>query len=230
MGEKEIIKKLRTLSDKKYLASYKKFGINTREALGVSVPEIRKLDKDIGKNHALALELWKSKIHEAKILAALIDNPEKVSEKQMESWVKDFDSWDVCDAVCMNLFDKTRFAEKKIFQWSKRKEEYVRRAAFVLIASLAVHDKKAPDSEFEKFFPLIKSAAADERNFVKKAVNWALRQMGKRNENLRKSALKAAEEILKNDSKSARWIALDAIRELKKKIILVSSGSNNFSY
>ncbi|HLE07980.1 MAG TPA: DNA alkylation repair protein [archaeon] len=214
---KEIIKELKSFSEPEYLVMGEKFACPVENSWGVPIPYIRKLAREIGKDHELALELWKHRIREVKQLATLIDKPEKVTEKQMEFWVKAFDCWVLCDHVCMNLFDKTKFAEKKIFEWSKRKEEFVRRAAFVLIASLAVHDKSAKDSDFEKFFPLIKSAATDERNFVKKAVNWALRQIGKRNEDLRKSALKTAKEILKFDSKSARWIASDAIIELKKK-------------
>jgi len=175
--------------------------------------------KEIGKNHLLAQRLWNSGVHEARILAGMIDPPEEVTEKQMERWVMDFDSWDVCDQVCSNLFDRTKFAHKKAMDWSKRGEEFVKRAGFVLMATLAVHDKEAGDKEFLKFFPIIKREARDERNFVKKAVNWALRQIGKRNLHLNQKASKTAKEIQGIDSKSAKWIASDAIRELTSETV-----------
>lgn len=214
MQYKEIIKKLKSLANPKNVEGMARFGINPNNTLGVSVPAVRDIAKKIGKNHKLAKQLWDSKIHEARLLAGFIDIPEEVTEKQMEKWVKDFDSWDICDQLCGNLFDKTPFAYKKTFEWSKRKEEFVKRAGFVLMAVLSVHDKKAEDKKFEKFFSLIKKHSIDERNFVKKAVNWALRQIGKRNINLNKKAVKIAKEIKKINSKSAKWIALDALREL----------------
>ena len=214
MQYKEIIKKLKSLANPKNVEGMARFGINPNNTLGISVYVVRNIAKKIGKNHKLAKQLWDSKIHEARLLAGFIDIPEKVTEKQMEGWVKDFDSWDICDQLCGNLFDKTPFAYKKTFEWSKRKEEFVKRAGFVLMASLSVHDKKAEDKKFEKFFPLIKKHSIDERNFVRKAINWALRQTGKRNINLNKKAIKIAKEIKKTDSKSAKWIASDALREL----------------
>lgn len=217
MDCKQIVAKLKSLSNPKNVEGMARFGICSEKTLGVSIPDVRKLAKEIGKNHALAQELWKSGIHEAKILAGMIDEPARVTEKQMDSWIKDFDSWDVCDQVCANLFDKTRFAHVKAIEWASRKAEFEKRAGFALMACLAWHDKKAQDSEFEKFFPIIKRESTDERNYVRKAVNWALRQIGKRNVNLCKSALKTAKEIQKSDSKAANWIAADAIRELDKK-------------
>jgi 3-methyladenine DNA glycosylase AlkD len=175
--------------------------------------------KQIGKNHLLARKLWISGVHEARILAGLIDDPEMVTEKQMESWVKDFDSWDVCDQVCSNLFDQTRFAHKKAIEWSKRNEEFVKRAGFVPMAALAVHDKEKSDREFENFFFLIKKEATDERNFVKKAVNWSLRQIGKRSAYLNRLAIKTAEMIQKKNSKAASWVASDALRELTSEAV-----------
>ncbi len=177
----EILIKLKSLSNPEAVAGMARFGINTKKAYGVSIPDLRKMAKGIGKNHILAQKLWDSGIHEARILAGMIDLPERVTEKQMKHWVKDFNSWDVCDQVCSNLFDKTKFAYPKAIKWSKRNEEFVKRAGFVLMAALAVHDKEASDKEFLKFLPIIKREATDERNFVKKAVNWALRQIGKRN-------------------------------------------------
>ncbi|NIO44265.1 MAG: DNA alkylation repair protein [Candidatus Aenigmarchaeota archaeon] len=219
MKYQEIMKKLKYLSNPKNVEGMVRFGINPKNTLGISVYVIRKMAKDIGKDHELALKLWNSKIHEARMLAGFLAEPEKTNEKLMEKWVKDFDSWDVCDQVCGNLFDKTEFAYKKAVEWSKRKEEFVKRAGFVLMATLSVHDNKANDKQFEKFFPYIKKESTDERNFVKKAVNWALRQIGKRNLNLNKKAIKVAKEIKNINSKSARWIASDAIRELTSEAI-----------
>lgn len=192
-----------------------RFGINTKNAYGVPIPVLRKIAKETGKDHALAMELWSSGIHDARILASMIDVPEKVTEEQMEDWVKDFDSWDVCDQCCSNLFSWTKLAFGKAREWSGRDEEFVKRAGFALMAALAVHDKKANDEMFVELIPLIKSGATDERNFVRKAVNWALRQIGKRNKNLNEKAIDAAKEIMKLDSRSARWIATDALKELE---------------
>ncbi|MDP2934407.1 MAG: DNA alkylation repair protein [bacterium] len=217
MITREIINHLKKNSNPKDRVGMSRFGIDIKYALGVKIPVLRSLAKKLGKNHKLALDLWKSKIHEARILASMIDEPQKVSEKQIEEWVKCFNSWDICDQVCMNLFDKTDFAWKKISEWPKRKEEFVKRAGFALMACLAWHDKKTPDKEFIKFFPIIKKYSDDERNFVKKAVNWALRQTGKKNNNLKKHALKTAKEILKINNKTAQWIAADALRELKNQ-------------
>ena len=147
----------------------------------------------------------------------MIDNPKEVTERQMDKWIKDFDSWDICDQTCMNLFDKTPNAHEKATEWAGRKPEYEKRAGFALMACLAVHDKKAEDKKFEKFFTAIKKQSTDDRNFVKKAVNWALRQIGKRNESLKKKAIQTAREIQKIESKAAKWIAADALRELKKR-------------
>ena len=219
MQYNEILKKLKSLSNPKNVEGMARFGINPKNTFGVSIPNLRNLAKQIGKNHDLAQQLWSSGIHEARILAGLIDNAKDVTEEQMEKWVKDFDSWDVCDQVCMNLFDKTSFAYSKAEEWSKRKEEFVKRAGFALMASLSVHDKKAKDEIFLKFLPLIKKESTDERNFVRKAVNWALRQIGKRNKNLNKSAIQTSKEIQKINSKSAKWIASDAIKELTSKSI-----------
>ncbi len=219
MNYNYILKKLKSLSNPKAVEGMARFGINPDNTYGVSIPNLRKMAKEIGKEHTLAQQLWSSGIHEAKILAGMIDVPEVVTEKQMEQWVKEFDSWDVCDQVCMNLFEDTPFAYKKAIAWSKRKEEFIKRAGFVMMARLAVSDKKADDKQFEKFLPIIKRGAADNRNFVKKAVNWALRQIGKRNLRLNKKAIEIAKEIQKIDSKSARWIAADALKELTNKAV-----------
>lgn len=214
MHYKDILQQLKSLSNPEAVAGMARFGINPNNTYGVSIPALRKIARETGKDHALAQKLWQSGIHEARILAGMVDEPEKVTEEQMESWTMDFDSWDVCDQVCSNLFDKTDFAYQKAHEWSGRKEEFVKRAGFVLMATLAVHDKRASDKEFLKFLPIIKREAVDDRNFVKKAVNWALRQIGKRNLNLNNAAIETAKEIQKIDSKAARWIASDALREL----------------
>lgn len=191
-----------------------RFGINPENTYGISIPNLRRLAREIGRDHALAQELWASGIHEARILASMIDESSNVTEEQMEAWARDFDSWDVCDQCCMNLFEKTGYAYQKCVEWSSREEEFVKRAGFALMARLAVSDKKAGDEQFAEFFPIIKREAADNRNYVKKAVNWALRQIGKRNRSLNRVAISTAKEIQEIDSKSARWIASDALREL----------------
>ncbi len=219
MTLKEIINHLKKHSNLKGKEGMARFGINPKYALGVRVPVLRNLAKKVGKDHKLAQDLWKTKIHETRILATMIDEPKKVAEKQMEQWVKGFNSWDLCDQCCMNLFDKIPIAWKKAIEWADRDEEFVRRAGFALMACLAWHDKEAKDKDFMKFFPVIKKYSRDERNFVKKAVNWALRQIGKRNLNLNKEAIKAAKDVQKIDSKIAKWIANDAIRELTNEKI-----------
>ena len=219
MNLEEILEKLKSLSNPKNVEGMARFGINSENTLGVSIPDLRNLAKETGKNHLLAQRLWNSGIHEARILAGMIDLPERVTEKQMEHWVKDFYSWDVCDQVCSNLFDKTKFAYPNAIKWSKRNEEFIKRAGFVLMAALAVHDKEADNQKFMRFLPVIKREANDERNFVKKAVNWALRQIGKRNSALNKIAIQTAKEIQKIDSKSAKWIASDALRELTSEAV-----------
>jgi len=191
-----------------------RFGINPRRTYGVPIPVLRRMAQELGKSHSLALELWESGIHEARILASMIDVPDKVANNQMQKWVKDFDSWDVCDQCCSNLFDKTKTAYQKASEWSSRREEFAKRAGFALMAALAVHDEEAPNAKFLKLLKAIKREANDDRNFVRKAVNWALRQIGKRNLELNGAAIRTAKEIQKMESKSARWIASDALREL----------------
>jgi len=215
----EVLEKLKSNSRPDQLEGMARYGMAVEQRLGVSVPDLRKLAKELGQDHKLALKLWKTGIAEARIVAAMIDDPNKLTEEQMENWVKDINSWDVCDQVCMNLFEKTPLAWQKIIGWSEREEEFVRRTAFSLIACLAWHDKKAKDEEFVKLFPLMMRGATDERNFVKKAVNWALRNIGKRNQNLNKAAIDTAKGIQQLDSKAARWIATDAIRELESEAV-----------
>jgi 3-methyladenine DNA glycosylase AlkD len=213
----EIIHVLEELSNLEDVEGMARFGINPQKVYGVRIPELRRISRESGIDHTLAGKLWDFGFHETRILACMIDDPEMVTEEQMDSWAMDFHTWDLCDQCCMNLFRKTSFAYKKIFQWSEHEEEFVKRAAFTLIAVLAVHDKKAPDSKFEQFFPLIINESTDNRNYVKKAVNWALRHIGKKNTRLNKKAISIAEKIHDIDSKSARWIASDALRELKSE-------------
>ncbi|HEY7161402.1 MAG TPA: DNA alkylation repair protein [Acidobacteriota bacterium] len=217
MDYDELIARLKAMENRTNVAGMARFGINSKNTLGISVVSLRKIAREVGKDHGLAIKLWASGIHEARILACLVAEPTKVTAALMNRWVKDFDSWDVCDQCCMNLFDKTPYAYQKVKEWSARKEEFVRRAAFALMACLAVHDKEASNRDFQRFFPLIKSSATDSRNYVKKAVNWALRQIGKRNAFLHREAMRIANEIAKIDSSSAKWIAADAIRELRSK-------------
>ncbi len=217
MQYKEILEFIKNNHNKKNVEGMARFGINCKNAYGVSIPKLRELAKKIGKNHDLAQRLWKTGIHEARILAGYVDDPLKVSTSQMDQWVTDFDSWDICDQICSSLFDKTHFSYKKTYEWVASEEEYVKRAGYVMIAVLAVHDKKTSDKQIVKFLPVIIKGSKDERKFVKKAVNWALRQIGKRSRFLNEEALKTAQKILKIDSKAAKWIATDAIRELTDK-------------
>jgi 3-methyladenine DNA glycosylase AlkD len=216
---KEVLDQLSSQARPDQLAGMAKYGMKTDRRLGISVSAMRKLGKDIGRDHKLARELWQTGIAEARIVAALVDEPEKLTEQQMEDWVRDIDSWDICDQVCMNLFEKSPLARKKIRDWSEREEEFVKRTAFSLIACLAWHDKTAHDEKFIELLPIIKRGATDERNFVKKAVNWALRTIGKKNTGLNKAAIDAAREIQQLDSKAARWIAADALRELQSEAV-----------
>ena len=216
---KDVLDKLQSKAQPEQLKGMAKYGMTVEQRLGVSVPDMRKLAKEIGRDHKLALDLWRTGIAEARIVAAMIGDPDKLTEEQMEEWVKGINSWDVCDQVCMNLFEKNHLAWKKIVDWSEREEEFVKRTAFSLIACLAWHDKKASDEKFVELFPVIIRGATDERNFVKKAVNWALRNIGKRNLNLNEAAINAAKAIQQLDSKAARWIASDAIRELESDAI-----------
>ena len=209
-----VLAELRGMGSQRNREGMSRYGIRVDDALGISVTDLRKLAKGLGRDHRLAGDLWKSGIHEARILAALVDEPMKVTPAQTERWVKAFDSWDLCDQVCMNLFDRTPFAYDKVVEWAAREPEFVKRAAFALIASLASHDKKASDAELAAFLPLIEREAWDDRNFVKKAANWALRGIGKRNAALNAKAIACAERIAGQDSRSARWIARDALREL----------------
>ena len=218
MNIDEVFTLLHQKSNPAYLEGMKRFAIETNNALGIPIPEVRKLARIIKKDHALALELWKTGLHEARILASLVDDPAFVTPKQINDWVNDFNSWDICDQVCGNLFYRTPFAIETALAFSSRNEEFVKRAAFVLMAEYAIHNKTADNETFINFLQLIEREAWDDRNFVKKAVNWALRQIGKRNQILTIAAIETANRILLQDSKSAKWIASNALNELSKKV------------
>ncbi|GAA4093425.1 DNA alkylation repair protein [Mucilaginibacter panaciglaebae] len=211
---KEVISLLKEKADAKHHAGLKRFGIANEKALGVKIPEVRKIAKLIKRDHDLAQALWDTDIHEARILASMIDDPKLVTAQQIDNWTKDFTTWDVCDQVCGNLFDRTPHVVDKAIEFSAHGEEFVKRTGFVLMAEYSIHGKKAADDTFISFFPIIEREAWDDRNFVKKAVNWALRQIGKRNATLRPLAIQCAGRILLQDSKAAKWIAGDALREL----------------
>lgn len=213
-----ILQELSARANPDNVAGMAKFGINPRGTLGISIYELRKLAKTIGVQHALALQLWETGLHEARILASYIDDPALVTEAQLEHWVADFDSWDVVDQVC-ELIAKTPLAYAKVFEWSARPEEFVKRTAFALMAELAVRDKQATDEQLAQFFPVILREANDERNFVKKAVNWALRNLGKRNLALNAQAMATARAIQALGTRPARWIAADALRELTSEAV-----------
>lgn len=214
MDYKKIIEKLKSLSDPEAVDGMARYGITPEKTYGVSIPNLRKIAKENGRDQDLSLKLWECNTRETRILAGMIGDPAKVTLEQMESWVREFTYWEICDQCCMNLFEKTVFAYRQAEQWSMNEEEFIKRTGFVLMARLAVSDKKADDNHFENFLPLIKREAVDSRNFVKKSVNWALRQIGKRNLNLNKKAILTAKEIQQLDSKAARWVASDALREL----------------
>jgi 3-methyladenine DNA glycosylase AlkD len=209
-----VLTELRALGSAENRAGMARFGINTGKAFGVSMTAMRPMARRFRRRHDLAAELWVSGWHEARILAALIDDPKLVTRKQMDTWTADFDSWDLCDQACMKLFAKTPFVPEKVAKWAKDKREFVRRAAFATVAGYAVGAKTAPDSEFPPFLDLIENHAGDERNFVKKAVHWALRQIGKRSAALHRPALELARKLAASDDRTARWIGKDAVREL----------------
>ncbi|HEY6945346.1 MAG TPA: DNA alkylation repair protein [Candidatus Acidoferrum sp.] len=218
------MRELRSLADPGVRAKMEDFGVRVPNAHGISAPVLHGLARKIGKNHSLALELWTTGIHEARILAALIGESEKVKAAEMERWVQDFDSWDVVDASCCYLYAQARPAWRKTVQWSSRPEEFVKRAAFSLMAYLSYKDKTASDARFVRFLQVIEREACDDRNFVRKAVNWALRNIGKRNLRLNRKAIRAAKRIRRQGTRSARWIAADALRELQSAAVQARLG------
>lgn len=219
MDADEALSELRRLARPCDLGELARYGIRSKVILGVRTPDIVALARRIGRDHRLALALWRTGVYDARHLAVLVDEPEKVTEAQMERWARDFDNWATCDGACLHLFDRTRFAHGKALEWTAREEEFVKRAGFALMAVLAVHDKDAPDSVFLAWLPAVARESMDERPYVEKAVNWALRQIGKRNLRLNKAAIATGVEISRKDSKAARWIAADALRELRGEAV-----------
>jgi 3-methyladenine DNA glycosylase AlkD len=220
LDAKQAVERLRLLGNPKAVEGMARYGIQSTTSFGVSVPKLRSLAREIGRDHSLALSLWATGLHDARLLATMVDDPKQVTVDQMERWVRDFDSWDVVDGCCGNLFDKTPYAVVKAREWCKREQEYEKRAGFVLMAELAVHDKDANDRVFLDFLPFLVEGSSDNRNFVKKAVNWALRQIGKGNMRLNKAAISTAVKIQELGSGPAKWIASDALRELKSPAVL----------
>jgi len=214
-----VLRELKALADPKARAKMAYFGVHVPKAYGISAPVLHQFAKHIGKDHRLARQLWTTGIHEARILATLIGEAEKVTAAEMDRWVRDFDAWDVVDAACCYLYAYAKPAWNKAAAWSRRREEFVKRASFSLIAYLSYKDEAAPDALFVRFLRVIEREAHDERNFVKKAVNWALRNIGKRNKRLNREAVRAAERIRRQGSRAARWIAADALRELKSAAV-----------
>jgi 3-methyladenine DNA glycosylase AlkD len=211
-----ILRELKGMGSQKNLDGMARFGIVSTKAYGISVGDLRKRARTIGRDHELAADLWKSGWFEARMLAVLIDVPAELTSRQMDAWAKDFDNWAICDTACFHLFDKTPMAWKKIDEWSTRPEEFVKRASFALLASVALHDKKEVDKPFVSSFKLIERAADDDRNFVKKGVSWALRGIGHRNDALRAAAIATAERLTTSDDTTARWIGRDTLRDLRR--------------
>ena len=210
-----VVRQLASVGNADWIAGMRQFGIVSEKVLGISVPELRRTARRLGRNHELADQLWRSGVFEARLIAAMIDDPNRVTISQMERWARDFDSWAIVDGCCQDLFVRTSYAWNKAFEWSARSKEYVKRAGFALVAKLAVHDRTAADTEFNRFLQVIEREAHDERPYVRKAVNWALREIGKRNETLRNRAIATAARVHRQGTSAARWIASDALRELR---------------
>jgi len=221
LAKDEIVERLRALGDPRNVEGMRRFGINidSHTGFGVALPALRKIAKEAGRDHALALELWDTGIHDARHIAGMVADPAKTTKREMERWVRDLNSWDICDGACFDLFRHTPYAYDKAHEWATRKREFERRAAFALMAGLAVSDKQAPDEKFLAFLPPIEAASGDDRNYVRKAVNWALRQVGKRNAALNRAAISSAERIAATGTRSGRWIAADALRELRSEAV-----------
>lgn len=217
MTYEQVMRRLRALGDPAAVAGMARFGINPQGTLGVPVPALRRLARELGTDRALARRLWASGVHEARILASMVEDPARVTRAQMDRWARAFDSWDVCDQCCLNLFRRSPHARAQALDWSGRSEPFVKRAGFALMAVLAVHDRQAPDPDFEPFLEAIAREAADERSDVRKAVNWALRQIGKRTPRLRRRAMAVARRLKRSESRAARWVGSDALRELEAR-------------
>jgi 3-methyladenine DNA glycosylase AlkD len=219
MNKNEVLAWLERNGSKRHAAGLLRYGIVTRRAYGVPVGAMLKFAKQVGKDHALAAQLWKSGWYEARMLAAMVDDPMQVTRRQMDAWAAEFDNWGICDTVCWHLFDYTPFAFAKARQWSRSTQEFVKRAAFAMMAGQAGHNKTAGDAQFLALFPLIEKGARDDRNYVKKGVSWALRRIGSRNLRLHDAALKLARRLAESDDPSSRWVGKDALRDLSRPLV-----------
>ena len=221
MTVKEVLAYLEKRGSKRNVDGMARYGIVTKsdKVFGVSVGTLRTLGRRLGRDHALALALWKTGWYEARMLCAFVDEPDKVTPAQMDRWAKDFDNWAICDSTTFHLFDKTPHAWSKVNAWATRKEEFVKRAAFAMLAALAVHDKKAPDAPYRRTFPLIARAASDERNFVKKGVSWALRSIGNRSPKLNAAAIQLATKLAESKDATERWVGKDTLRDITRPLV-----------
>lgn len=226
----EVICEFEKHADTDAVRGMSRFGIHAKKIYGLSIPMLRKMARSIGKDHELALMLWDQESREGRILASMIEEVNRVAGEQLERWVKSFDSWEVCDQCCMNLIEKSVFAWRKALEWSSSPEEFIKRAGFVLMARLAVSNRSAPDKCFEECFPYIIRESTDNRTYVKKAVNWALRQIGKRDVSLNGQAIQIALDLKSSDAKSARWIGSDALRELQSEMVQKRLGAASQSF
>jgi 3-methyladenine DNA glycosylase AlkD len=213
------LESLKQMSTQHTLDSLPRYGIAATNALGVSMSDVQKLAKRLGRSHELAVALWETNIYEARMLTSFVAEPERVTAAQMDRWCRDFDNWAVCDTLCFKLFDRTPHAWAKVAKWGDKREEFVKRAAFALLASLATHDKSATDEQFIECLPLIERAATDERNFVKKGVSWALRGLGRRNATLNEAAVAVSRRLAASPERAARWIGKDALKELTSALV-----------
>ena len=214
-----VMERLRAMGDPELVKGMERFGVDGGRALGIRVPPLRALSKEIGRDHALALGLWATGVHEARILTPMVAEVGRTTEAQADAWVVDIDAWDICDGLCFELLRYAPFAHSKALEWAGREEEYVKRAGFALMAGLAIKDKGAPDAAFLPFLEAVEREADDDRNFVRKAVNWALRQIGKRDAALNRRALEVARQLKARDSRAARWVGSDAARELASEAV-----------
>lgn len=219
MNAREVIAHLESISDRSRLEGMSRYGIEVEHAIGVSIPEMRAYAKTIGRDHHLAMDLWDSGVHEARIMASLLADPQLLTEEEMERWVRDLDSWDLCDQCCSNLFRRSPHAFRKALEWSGREEEFQKRAGFATMAALAVHGKGMSERDLQLLLDAVVRESHDDRNFVRKAVNWALRQVGKRDLVSNAMAIAAAERILAKGDRTSRWVAYDALRELRSEAV-----------
>jgi 3-methyladenine DNA glycosylase AlkD len=216
---KEIVASLKRMGSKSVRDGMVRYGLPPDNAFGIPVGKMQTFAKDIGRNHELALALWETGYYESRMVAAFIDDPALVTALQMDRWCKDFDNWGIVDTVCFKLFDQTPHAWKKVEQWSKKREEFQKRAAFALLASLAGHDKAASNQQFLRCLPLIEKASTDERNFVKKGVSWGLRTVGRRNLELNAACTALAQKLSESPDPTARWLGKEALREFKSPVV-----------